>query len=201
MNWIQVHAAQLPEAPVPNEANTVETDELYTFVGEKKQDLQHDHCWPSDTLHLGLAGQLQRAWLWISGDVGQQHSRAWLVMIMMPTKQPYTRRDPLSDERQERNILSWRSQCWSALLLGSTEVKITLLFTLRACLAQYRQTFCFCLQPASTIQAALPELQPTANGFLNTMVLATLCRITIFCRTHYVCDTQLMVHPAVRVQI
>lgn len=36
MNWVKAHAAQLPEAPVPEEAYTVEMDELYTFIGEKK---------------------------------------------------------------------------------------------------------------------------------------------------------------------
>jgi len=36
MNWVKAYAAQLPEAPVPEEAYTVEMDELYTFIGTKK---------------------------------------------------------------------------------------------------------------------------------------------------------------------
>ena len=36
MNWLKEHAKNLPEAPVPKKAYTVEMDELYTFIGEKK---------------------------------------------------------------------------------------------------------------------------------------------------------------------
>jgi transposase-like protein len=36
MNWVKAHAEKLPDAPVPEEAYTVEMDELYTFVEEKK---------------------------------------------------------------------------------------------------------------------------------------------------------------------
>ena len=36
MAWVQEHAEKLPEAPVPREAYTVEMDELYTFIEEKK---------------------------------------------------------------------------------------------------------------------------------------------------------------------
>lgn len=36
MAWIKEHAEKLPEAPVPEEAYTVEMDELYTFIGDKK---------------------------------------------------------------------------------------------------------------------------------------------------------------------
>ena len=36
MNWVKGHAEKLPEAPVPEEAYTVEMDELYTFIEEKK---------------------------------------------------------------------------------------------------------------------------------------------------------------------
>ena len=36
MNWVKAYAAELPEAPVPKEAYTIEMDELYTFVGAKK---------------------------------------------------------------------------------------------------------------------------------------------------------------------
>ena len=36
MNWVKAYAAQLPEAPVPEEADQVGMDELYTFIGQKK---------------------------------------------------------------------------------------------------------------------------------------------------------------------
>lgn len=36
MRWVKEHAENLPEAPVPEEAYTVEMDELYTFIEEKK---------------------------------------------------------------------------------------------------------------------------------------------------------------------
>ena len=36
MNWVKAYVAQLPEALVPEEAYTVEMDELYTFIGAKK---------------------------------------------------------------------------------------------------------------------------------------------------------------------
>ena len=36
MIWVKEHAEKLPEAPVPEEAYTVEMDELYTIIEEKK---------------------------------------------------------------------------------------------------------------------------------------------------------------------
>jgi hypothetical protein len=33
---VQASAASLPEAPVPEEVKTVEMDELFTFIGNKK---------------------------------------------------------------------------------------------------------------------------------------------------------------------
>ena len=36
MEWVKEHAEKLPEPPVPGEAYTVEMDELYTFIEEKK---------------------------------------------------------------------------------------------------------------------------------------------------------------------
>jgi len=35
-NWVKAYAAQLPAAPLPEEVDTVEMDELFTFVGKKK---------------------------------------------------------------------------------------------------------------------------------------------------------------------
>jgi transposase-like protein len=34
-NWVKAHAAQLPAAPVPTEVETIELDELFTFVEKK----------------------------------------------------------------------------------------------------------------------------------------------------------------------
>ena len=36
-NWINAHAAQLPAAPVPSQVDTIELDELFTFVEKKSQ--------------------------------------------------------------------------------------------------------------------------------------------------------------------
>jgi transposase-like protein len=36
MNWVKAHSAQLPAAPVPDDINNAELDELFTFVGKKK---------------------------------------------------------------------------------------------------------------------------------------------------------------------
>jgi transposase-like protein len=36
MSWTNNHAEKLPDAPMPKEAYTVEMDELYTFIEEKK---------------------------------------------------------------------------------------------------------------------------------------------------------------------
>jgi transposase-like protein len=35
-NWVKAYAAQLPPAPLPEEVETIEMDELFTFVREKK---------------------------------------------------------------------------------------------------------------------------------------------------------------------
>ena len=35
-NWVKAYANQLPPAPLPDEVETVEMDELFTFVGDKK---------------------------------------------------------------------------------------------------------------------------------------------------------------------
>lgn len=36
MNWVNAYAQAVDEAPVPASSDTVEMDELYTFVGSKK---------------------------------------------------------------------------------------------------------------------------------------------------------------------
>jgi transposase-like protein len=34
--WVKAKAADLPQAPVPEEVQVAEMDELFTFIGEKK---------------------------------------------------------------------------------------------------------------------------------------------------------------------
>ena len=36
IRWVKAYAEQLPDAPVPEEVDTVEMDELYTFIETKK---------------------------------------------------------------------------------------------------------------------------------------------------------------------
>jgi len=54
MEWVKAHAEQLPEAPVPEEVDTAEMDELYTFIEKKKQDLHPDLRRPKNTLYCCL---------------------------------------------------------------------------------------------------------------------------------------------------
>lgn len=35
-NWVKAYAAQLPPAPLPDEVETIEMDELHTFIEDKK---------------------------------------------------------------------------------------------------------------------------------------------------------------------
>jgi transposase-like protein len=35
-NWVNAHAAQLPDAPLPSQVETIEMDELHTFIEHKK---------------------------------------------------------------------------------------------------------------------------------------------------------------------
>ena len=37
-NWVKAFAAQLPNAPLPKELETIELDELFTFIGDKKTE-------------------------------------------------------------------------------------------------------------------------------------------------------------------
>lgn len=37
-NWVAAYAAQLPDPPLPEQVETVELDELYTFIEEKKTE-------------------------------------------------------------------------------------------------------------------------------------------------------------------
>jgi transposase-like protein len=55
-NWVNAHADALPEPPPPPAApvETAELDELYTFIGRKKQMLHRDGSGSRDVLHREL---------------------------------------------------------------------------------------------------------------------------------------------------
>jgi transposase-like protein len=56
--WVTDVAEALPNAPMPEEVQEAEMDELFTFIGDKKQNL-HSHCGRSqDSLYFGLGGGL-----------------------------------------------------------------------------------------------------------------------------------------------
>jgi len=42
INWVKAHAAQQDPAPLPDDVNNAEMDELFTFIGSKKQGLRDD---------------------------------------------------------------------------------------------------------------------------------------------------------------
>jgi hypothetical protein len=37
-NWTKEHAEQLPEVPMPAEVKTAEFDEIFTYIGDKKNE-------------------------------------------------------------------------------------------------------------------------------------------------------------------
>jgi len=52
--WVDPSPAGLIEVPVPREVKTVEMDELFIFIGHKKQDLHPDYHRPANKLLSGL---------------------------------------------------------------------------------------------------------------------------------------------------
>ena len=38
MNWVNAYAESVDGAPVPESAETIEMDEVYTYIGSKKTD-------------------------------------------------------------------------------------------------------------------------------------------------------------------
>ena len=38
INWVNAYTEELPEAPVPEQTEDVEIDELFTFIGSKKTE-------------------------------------------------------------------------------------------------------------------------------------------------------------------
>ena len=54
INWVNAYAAQLPPADLPKDVNNAEMDELFTFIGSKKQSLSDDAGGSDDELHSGM---------------------------------------------------------------------------------------------------------------------------------------------------
>ncbi len=56
INWVNDHVVTLPdEPPLPDESPEVaELDELFTFIGEKKQSLHHHQHRPGESMYPGL---------------------------------------------------------------------------------------------------------------------------------------------------
>ncbi|MCX7608673.1 MAG: helix-turn-helix domain-containing protein, partial [Anaerolineales bacterium] len=53
-NWVKAHAEPLPAASLPETVEKAEMDELFTFIGDKKQNLHHRHRRSQNTLHPEL---------------------------------------------------------------------------------------------------------------------------------------------------
>jgi transposase-like protein len=56
--WVTDLAEALPNAPMPEEVREAEMDELFTFVGDKKQNLHSHSCRSQNPLHFGLGSCL-----------------------------------------------------------------------------------------------------------------------------------------------
>ena len=56
--WVTEVAKALPDAPMPEEVKEAEMDELFTFIGDKKQDLHPYSCRLRNSLHFGLGCRL-----------------------------------------------------------------------------------------------------------------------------------------------
>ena len=78
-NWVNAHAAQLPPAPLPDRVETVEMDELFTFIEEKKTVLHRDFRRPGDTLLLGLVSLLGSKRFRGGADLGD--NAAWSLVL------------------------------------------------------------------------------------------------------------------------
>ena len=56
--WVKPHAANLPDALLPEEVKEAGMDELFTFIGHKKQDLRPHARRPAYALLFGLESGL-----------------------------------------------------------------------------------------------------------------------------------------------
>ena len=54
INWVNAHAAQQKQAPMPDDVNNAEMDELFTFIGTKKQSLRDDPGGSDNELYSGM---------------------------------------------------------------------------------------------------------------------------------------------------
>ncbi len=54
INWVNAYVEKLPDAPTPEQIEDVEMDELYTFIGSKKQDLRNSLCRSSNQMYSWL---------------------------------------------------------------------------------------------------------------------------------------------------
>lgn len=69
--WVKAHADSLPAAPLPEEMKEAEMDELFTFIGDKKQDLHPHARRPTHTLLSGLESGLGAHQAGYSSDGGR----------------------------------------------------------------------------------------------------------------------------------
>ncbi len=56
--WVVDHAEALPNAPMPDDVKDAEMDELFTFIGDKKQHLYPYACRLHNTVSVGLGRRL-----------------------------------------------------------------------------------------------------------------------------------------------
>jgi hypothetical protein len=57
-NWANADAKKLPAAPVPDQVEKAEMDDLFTFIGDKKNNLHYHDCRSPNALHFRLGGCL-----------------------------------------------------------------------------------------------------------------------------------------------
>ena len=76
VNWVTAHAETLPEAPVPENVNEAEMDELFTFIGSKKTQ--------STSSRSQIA---KRAAFWAGLSFGLEPSKRSSIWLMKRPKQ------------------------------------------------------------------------------------------------------------------
>lgn len=57
-NWVKQHAEYPPIPPVPEEVETAELDEVFSFIEDKKTHLHFDDWRQKNMLFLGFQGGL-----------------------------------------------------------------------------------------------------------------------------------------------
>lgn len=76
-NWIKAHAEILPPAPVPEEIENAELDELFTFIGEKKTESTSLRAW-IEPHAVSWAGRL-------SGNAAAKTFKQWWMGARKPS--------------------------------------------------------------------------------------------------------------------